>query len=323
MNASATAARILWWAAEPAGPPPAGPLWDVQQLAAPPAEVCDAAGQLARQTGARLGAGAPPFGARVAIGPGTAFLAAAVGGRQQPVAAAVLARAVPPATADRDPGAWYDLVARHGLAAAVVAAFDGTVTGAARPAALAASGSGAAPAEGSAGHVAADPLPELLLEASPLTAVLYRPPLRRLRTDSTRQAELTAAALLRRPRGQQVLAAGLSGWLPLPDVLSWRTTLLSRLRHAHQDLLLDVYFAARTRHAAEWDNRIKWAARQFLSPHQLPDALALATLRFWAPLAALDRASKTPLSGLRPLLSGHEAALGLVRTFRLDQAGAA
>jgi hypothetical protein len=313
MSATATAARILEWAAKPSGPPPTGPLWDVHQLARPPADVRDAAARLARKTAARLGAGSPPFGARAAIGPGTVFLAAAVGGRQQPAAAA-LARAVPPAAPDRNPGAWYDLVARHGLASAVIATFDGSATAAA---------GGATPSADTGGPAELEPLLDCLLEASPLTAAIYRPPLRRLRTDSTGRTELAAAALLGRPRGREVLAVGLSGWLPLPDVLIWRASLLDRLRHAYPDLLLDAYLAARTRHAAEWDKRIKWAAREFLNPNHLPDPLAIATLRFWAPLAAFQRTSTTPLAKLRPLLSGYDAALTLVRTFRLDQAGAA
>ena len=316
MNAATTAAQILGWAAEPSGPPPTGPLWDVHQLASPPDTVRDAAVQLARKTAARLGAGAPPFGAKAEIGLGTVFLAAAVGGRQQPAAAAALARAVPSAAPGRDPRAWYDLVARHGLASAVIAAFDGTATGTA-------GGAGGTPGAGTGGEVELDPFPERLLEASPLTAAMYRPPLRRLRADSTGQIEAGAASLLGRPRGREVLAAGLSGWLPRSEVLIWRASLVNRLRHEHPDLLLDVYLAARTRHATEWDKRIKWAAREFLNPHDLPDPLAIATLQFWMPLAAFQRASTTPLAKLRPLLSGYDAALTLVRTFRLDQAGAA
>jgi hypothetical protein len=317
LGATATAARVLAWAAEasPAGPVPAGPLWEAAQLARPPDSVRDAAVQLAQRTAARLGAGSPPFGSRERIGPGALFLAAAAGGRQQAGPAARLARAVPPAAARRDPGAWYDLVARHGVVAAVVTALDGADSGTipGGPA------SSADPAQ-TADDGEREPLPEVLLDASPLTTVLYRPTLRALRSDTTGQAVTTAVALLSRPRGRAVLAAGLAGWTPLPHVLGWRAGLLSRFRHDHRDLLLDVYLTARTRHAADWDQRIAWAARQ-LSLHGAPDPLAIDTLRFWAPLAAIER--DAPLSRLRPLLSGQDRALTLVRRFRLDQAGAA
>jgi hypothetical protein len=251
-SAAVTAARVLTWAAEPAGPVPNGPLWDMSRLASPPDSVRDAAVHLARRTAARLGAGTPPFGSRNRIGPGALFLAAAAGGRQQSGPAALLSSALPPPNARRDHGTWYDLVARHGLVSAVVTALNG-------PGADASPGEAAQATDGDSDQ---EPLPELLLGASPLTAVLYRPPLRALRSETTSQAVTTAVALLDRPRGQAVLAAGLSGWTPAPHVLAWRTNLLTRLRHEHQDLLLDVYLTARTRFAADWDHRISWAARQ-------------------------------------------------------------
>jgi FtsH ternary system domain X1 len=299
-SAAVTAARVLAWAAEPSGPVPNGPLWDVTQLASPPDTVRDAAVQLARRTAARLGAGTPPFGAEGRIGPGTVLLAAAAGGRQQPGPAERLARAAAPA----DPRGWYDLVARHGLVSAVTAA-------------LADDAPRVSAADGNGGDDEV-PLPELLLNASPLTAVLRRPTVRALRSDLTGQAETTAVKLLSRPRGPAVLAAGLAGWTPAPQVLGWRADLLTRLRHRHRDLLLDVYLMARTRFAADWDQRLAWADRQ-LRLHELPDPLAIATIRFWAPLAAMER--EAPLSRLRPLLSGHDQAVRLVLRYQLDRAG--
>jgi len=320
MTAIVTAAEVLAWAAEPAGPVPIGPLWEVSGLARPPGNVRDAAGQLARRTAARLGAGAPPFGSRSQIGLGPIFLAAAAGGRRQENPAALLAQAIPPAPARGNPAVWYDLIARHGLVSAVVTALDGADL-AAGTVTVAPTAAAPPPSRGNGNPKGApEPLPELLLAASPLTTVLYRPPLRALRSGTTRQATTTTLALLRQPRGQSVLAAGLAGWIPLADVLSWRASLLAQLRNDHQDLLLDVYLTARTRFGTEWDQRINWAARQ-LRPHSPPDPLALATLRFWAPLAAVERG--TPLSRLRPLLSGQDRALALVRRHHLDQAGAA
>jgi len=309
-GAVSTAARVLAWAAEPTGPVPTGPLWDVARLASPPDRVRIAAAELARRTAALLGAGAPPFGAQPRIGPGTLFLAAAIGGRRQSGAAALLARALPPAAPSRHPGAWYDLVARHGLVSAVIAALDG------------AGAAGSADQSAQEPDDEQEPLPELMLGASPLTTVLYRPTLRALRSDTTGPVAATAVALLSRPRGQAVLAGGLAAWTPLPQVLAWRASLLTRLRHDHRDLLLDVYLMARTRHAADWDKQIAWAARHIsLHSGSVPDPLALATIRFWAPLAAIER--DVPLARLRPLLSGQDRALKLVRLFRLDQAGAA
>jgi FtsH ternary system domain X1 len=325
VTAAATAERVLAWAAEPSGPVPVGPLWNVTALTAPAGGARDAASQLARRTAARLGAGIPPFGAtnrdgRLRIGPGAVLIAAAAGGRRQAGAAALLAGAVPPAVPGKDPGCWYDLIARHGVAGAVVTILAATETGAAtgRPAPA---GDTARDSDGEAQAPPPEPLPELLLAASPLTAVLYRPPLRALRSDTTGQAVATAVALLSRPRGQAVLAAGLACWTPHPHVLAWRASLLARLRLSHPDLLLDVYLAARTRFAADWDQRIPWAARQMSALAGVPDPLAVETLRFWAPLAAIER--DTPLSRLRPLMSGQDRALTLVRRYRLDRTGAA
>ncbi len=226
MTAAATAEQVLAWAAEPSGPVPVGPLWDVTALANPAGSLRDAASQLARRTSARLGAGIPPFGAadrtgRPRIGPGAVFLAAAAGGRRQAGAAALLAGAVPPATPGRYPGAWYDLVARHGVAGAVVTALAAAGTGTGSP------GTSAPASDGDGDNGSApEPLPELLLDASPLTAVLYRPPLRALRSDTTGQVVATAIALLSRPRGQTVLAAGLAGWTSYPHVLAYLGILL-------------------------------------------------------------------------------------------------
>lgn len=329
MTAVATATRVLEWAAEPKGVPPSGPLWETGRLAQPPTPVSDAATQLARRTAALLGAGAPPFGsdprspspgARNRIGLGVIFLAAAVGGRQQAGPAALLAGLVPPAAPQRDPDAWYDLIARHGLVSAAVTALDGPASAGA-PAREPAQSASGGPDQGDrdSGPDDTQPLPELLLDASPLTAVLYRPSAT-LKAQATRGALSTAMALLRRPRGDAVLATGLAPWLPSPAVLTWRAELLSRFRHDHPELVLDVYLVARTRFAAEWDQRVAWAGRQLGIGR--PDPLAIATLRFWAPLAAYAQASKEPLSARRPLLTGHDKALHLVRKHHVNEAGA-
>lgn len=323
MTASTTAAQVLTWAAEPSGPVPLGPLWDVAALTSPDRNVSDAATQLARRTSARLGAGNPPFGTggkgiHPRIGPGSIFLAAAAGGRGQANAASLLAQAVPPASRGRTPEDWYDLVARHGVAGPVTAAL---LTAGGDPGIPATPAGGISEPQASTGGSSAESLPELLIAASPLTAVLYRPPLRALRSGTAKSAFSTAIALLDRPRGREVLGAGLARWSPHPDVLAWRALLLTQLRLSHQELLLDVYVTARTRFGEEWDQRIAWAARQVTSLTGATDPLAVDTLSFWGPLAAIERG--TPLARLRPLMAGHDLALSLVRRYRLDQAGAA
>jgi hypothetical protein len=323
MTATATALQVLAWAAEPVGQIPAGPLWDVAALGSPPGRVRDAAGQLARQTAARLGAGVPPFAeplppgqpksGQPSIGLGAVFLAAAVGGRRQASAAALLAGAVPPPAPRRNPGAWYDLIARHGVAGVAVTALAEAGASAEITTSPPEAGQATAP------ETPQEPLLELLLAASPLTAVLYRPPLRALRSDNTGQAVATAVALLSRQRGREVLALGLASWTPHPHVLGWRTSLLSRLRVHHPELVLDVFVTARTRFAADWDQKVSWAARQIAALGEV-DPLAIDTLRFWSPLAAMERDGSSARQ--RPLMSGQDRAVNYVRRFRLDRAGA-
>jgi hypothetical protein len=327
MTATATALQVLTWAAEPVGQIPAGPLWDVAALRSPPGRVRDAAGQLARQTAARLGAGVPPFAeplpgqpksgqpksGQPSIGLGAVFLAVAVGGRRQASAAALLAGAVPPPAPRRNPGAWYDLIARHGVAGVAVTALAEAGASAEITTSPPEAGQATAP------ETPQEPLLELLLAASPLTAVLYRPPLRALRSDTTGQVVATAVALLSQQRGREVLALGLASWTPHPHVLGWRASLLSRLRVRHPELVLDVFVTARTRFAADWDQKVSWAARQIAGFGEV-DPLAVDTLRFWSPLAAMERDASS--TRLRPLMSGQDRAVKYVRRFRLDKAGA-
>lgn len=291
MNARTTALRVLEWAAEPRGPVPDGPLWELGELARPDTVVLRAVGELARRTAASLGAGVPPFGDTGPVGVGSALLAAAVGGRRQSGHCLRLAEVLaPPRPRGDRPAHWYDLVARHGLVAAVLAAW-------ARP----------VPGEPEA-------LPETLLRMSPLTAILHRPPQRR------RTAEVAAAAaLIERPHGHHVLAAGLAPWSSEHTVLRWRAELLTRLDRP--ELTLDTYTLARLRHGADWDRRLRWARRQLGMPGS-PDPLAIETVRFWAPLHILLQRG-IALADERPLLTGHRGALRLIRQFRLTTAGAA
>jgi FtsH ternary system domain X1 len=303
MSAQTTAQRVLAWAVAPDGPPPVGALWEAGQLAAPDPATIALAGELTRVTGARLGAGVPPFADQDAVGVGVVLLAAAAGGRGQPDLAQRLALALPPARPIRARPAearWCDLVARHGLVAAVLAKL---------------------PPASRSSEPAGEPIGETLLGASPLTAVLHRPVLRRLAAGTTGDEVEAAAALVRRPRGHAVLSAALSAWNSDPAVLGWRVELLDRLAAEHGDLVLDTYTLARLRHGADWDERLSWA-RRTLSGSGPPDPLAVATVRFWVPLARL-RQRGTALADVRPLLTGYRHALQLVGYYRLLTTGAA
>jgi FtsH ternary system domain X1 len=322
MTAETTAQRVLTWAAAPAGPPPEGPLWSTRLLAAPQpatlALVCD----LAAGTSARLGAGAPPFGDQSPVGAGAVLLAAAAGGRRQLGPARRLAEALPPSRPLRtrpDQACWPDLVARHGLVAAVLARWPGLAQAPSRQP------QGSSPRAPSGGDIAAadpadEPLTEVLLRMSPLTTLLHRPARQRLTGGTTGDQVEAAAALLERPRGLAVLAAGLAAWPGEADILRWRAELLDRLSRSHQDLLLDTYTMARLRHGTDWDRRLQWARRMLSMPGP-PDPLAIATLQFWVPLARL-RQRRVPLPDARPLLVGYLPALELVRHYRLLATGA-
>jgi FtsH ternary system domain X1 len=323
ITAETTARRVLAWAVEPSGPLPDGPLWETSRLARPEAATVTLAGQLAQATAARLGTGAPPFGDENPIGAGVVLLAAAVGGRKQPDAARRMAEALPAARPVRSrPAAacWSDVVARHGLVAAALEAIPVPAPGGTRP------GAGGGEAGGDQREEDAtcadhEPLTETLLRMSPLTAVLHRPALRLLDADTTGNEVETAAALAGRPRGPAVLTAALACWSPQPAVLNWRVELLERLGRDHPDLILDTYTLARLRHGDDWDLRLRWAERTLGLPGP-SDPLAIATARFWVPLARL-RQRNPAMPDARPLLSGYRFALDLVRRLRLVTAGAA
>ncbi len=244
--------------------------------------------ELTRDTAARLGAGSPPFADRTPVGPGALLLAAAVGGRAQSGPARALVEAAPAPRLSA--GGWADALARHAVVAPVT------------------------------GQKIDAELADALLRASMLTAVLHRPPLSRLTSGATATEAEAAADLLGRPRGRTVLTAALAAWSPDPAVLTWRAELLTRLSHDHPDVVLDTYLLARLRHGADWDRRLSGAARA-LSGVGLPDDLPVATVRFWAPLAALDQRDPELIRS-RTLLDGHRNAVNLVRRYRLGLSAA-
>jgi hypothetical protein len=338
--------------------PPAGPLREAAALARPGPRTLAALGELARDTAARLGTGRPPFADTTPVGLGALLLAAAVGGRGEPEAARGLAEATPRTRLEEthpDAGpavagvGWPDAVARHGIVAPALAALpvrDAPAAPAGRASAgrtpsgqsehavsgqLAdRSGAGGSFRRGDIGRGGIDTdrirdridpaLADALLEASVLTSVLHRPAARRLAGGATATEVDAAVRLLGRPRGRWVFAAHLSRWSPDPAVLTWRAELLSRVGLDRPDVLLDVYQTARLRHGDDWDRRLRWAGRQ-LTGSDLPDNLPIATVKFWAPLAVLERRDAGTLRS-RALLDGHRPALRLVHRHQLTRTSA-
>ncbi|MGP4045111.1 hypothetical protein [Streptomyces sp. 2A115] len=308
MNALTTALRVLRWAVEGTGRPPAGPLRHTSLLIDPGTEARTALAELIRQFAARHGAGRPPLGDPEPAGAGGVLLAAAIGGRMEPESACAVAEALPPRSLSERDGGWSDALARH----AVVDPFlNGLSRSEGKPAAQGAVGMGRAEAEANELRIA-----EVLLDASPLTAVLYSPAAGRLSRGAT-AAVRTAALLVARPAGRRLLCSGLAAWHGHAPVLDWRSQLLTRLSTDHPEVVLDTYLAARLRYGQEWDQRVS-AARRRLAARSLPDELTLATVRFWAPLA--DLARRHPgLPATRPLLVGHQPAVELVHRYRLNR----
>ncbi|MEV4515505.1 hypothetical protein AB0K00_41930 [Dactylosporangium sp. NPDC049525] len=295
MSALETARRVLRWAAAPSGPPPAAPLRDVPDLATPaPADVA-ALARLTAETAARLGAGRPPFGDAGPIGGGALLLAAAIGGRVE----AERAELVADAAAQRGPGpvGWADELAR--LAVVWPAVYPGLLRR-------------DHPRAGGRHAGLPEPLVARVLRAAPLAGVLLHPGA----ADRTAAASF-AAQLVRRPRGPEVFAGALAD----PDagavVLTWRAELLDRLRLDRPAAVLEVFVTARLRHGPAWTDRVTWAGRRLSSLVRLDDAdaaLAVATVRYWAVLAALATAEPALVTA-RPFLEGHEPALRLARRY--------
>jgi hypothetical protein len=296
MNAVATARRVLAWAVDPAGPPPEGPVHDAAGLARVDAELTRLIGDLTRITAARLGVGTPPLGDAAPVGLGAALLAAAIGGRARPEQAKGLADAVP-----RFAG-WSDAVARHGAVELWLRQ---------QPA---------------AGHVGErDSLDERLLRASPLSAVLHRPTLERLQGHSAQQEVGLAEELLSRPRGRRLLTCVLAAPSLESDVLEWRSELLQRLRLAHLDAVVDTYVTARIRHGADWDERLRWAREELYRGNVHP--LAVATVRYWAALEAIQQSHPEQITARTHLSYGHDRdqvddVVRLVQQLHLNVGGA-
>jgi hypothetical protein len=266
MDALTSALRTLAWARDPVGAPPVGALRQVGVLAAPGDPAVQALRRHAAVSAARLGAGNPPLGDAGPIGLGGLWLAAAIGGRLEAETAQALADLVPRVSPKGSDG-WAECVARHG------------VVGPATTALAAPAGAATTPTVG------LDQLTDTVHRASPLTAVLYRPP-----AGSHTAARALATGLAARPGGPAMLIASLSAPVLGPDdaTLNWRAELLELFRAEHPGLMLEVYGAALLWHGPQWTDRIAWAGRE-LAIRGGALALPIATLRFWAPLARMQR----------------------------------
>ncbi len=323
MNGDLTARRVLKWAAAPSGLPPSGPLTETSGLARPAEATLAAASSLLRSGAARAGLPVPVLGDRNPAGAGLILLAAAVGGRSLAGPAGRLAAALPAPRPHAD-GRWNDAVARH----FVVSPFLDTIPPPAPMPAMSPAPPSPKVTPGGAGRAAryaappvpAVPVPEVLLGHSPLTRVLYRPPLRELRAGSTDTDVRTAMSLITRPGGRSLLGTTFAGWSPSADVLGWRSDLMKLLIVRYQDVVIDIYLLARTVHAEDWDERLKVARRELSRPG-LPSDLHLQTVRFWGPLA-LIRARNRDFLREHPYLDGCQRALQLVDRYRLSKRNA-
>jgi hypothetical protein len=285
MNAETMARRVLEWAADPTSGLPAGPLRQAGDLAHPSPPTLTALTVLVRQHAARAGAGRLPFGDRSAVGLGAVLLAAAIGGRGEPGVARTVVEAVDPPQLVAT--GWVDALARHAVLEPALPWLTD-----------------AAPSDES------EPLADTMLRVSPLTAVLYRPPLSALDSGATAREVATARSLMTRPHGVDLLQATLSTVTTEPAVLAWRQELLTRLVIDDPVFVVDTYVTARLRHGQRWDAAIS-AARITFAGLEAPDALSMATARYWLPLAQLRR-SHPDLVRQRRLMRGHQEALRLV-----------
>lgn len=254
-SAAETALRVLRWAAAPQQVPPFGRLHDVAHLHANGA-VAAALADLTWTTAARLAAGIPPLGDASSAGLGGAFLAASVGGRDNPHVARRLAAVLAPPSLHSQARGWVDALARHAVLGPAVTALTRT---------------------------SADPsLMDDWLAASPLTGVLVQPP-----SGQWQQALDTVAALLDRPRGTEVLANVLSRFEPAESILTWRGRLLSWLAPRHPAAVVAVYAAARSRYAAEWDRPVAEAVGRLSTGGRRSSITDsdVAIVGFWGALA--------------------------------------
>lgn len=317
MDTVTTTTQVLAWAAgagawtAPATrpvPPPAGSLRATTRLLRPDGELRTALGTLTRDTAARLGAGRPPFGDDGPVGAGPLLLAAAIGARHDPARAGDLIGVAPRLPAGV-PGRWVDAIARHGVVEPVL-----RVGRRIRPGDRNAGPPSAAADRPATSERLEPDFIDTLLAATPLSAVLYRPPRRRVAQRTVGAEVATAFDLIGRPRGARVLTAALAAWAPEADVLAWRADLLSRLSGPHPDVVVAVYLLARQRHGGDWDRMLAGADRRLRTGH--PDDLAIATISFWAPLARLHRRDPALLRR-QETLAGVRPALSLVDRYRL------
>ncbi|GAA1018580.1 hypothetical protein Aple_065350 [Acrocarpospora pleiomorpha] len=275
MGAVETAQRVLDWVARPAGNVPNGTLWKAARLADPPPDVVRRLAEITWRSNAVRGMGNPPFGEAARVGLGGVLLAAVIGGRDHPEPAMMIANSLV-RTRSRLP----DATARH---AVVLPALRGVPS-----------------------WQGVEGLPDLLLRASPLTAVLHHPP---GDPDSSeyRAVQERVAELVTRPHGRAVVVGTLAECDSDVRVLGWRAYLLNQwLRHGELDLVRDVYATAWLRHGKAWARQIGQALRW----EGKPTPVMKATGAYWAAAERVD------LGRTRPVARGYDSALRLVHRYR-------
>jgi hypothetical protein len=252
--------------------------------------------QLATVTAARLRLSDPPLGDVRPAELAALLLASTVALRHLPEDAALLLDDVPAPVSVRD------LLARHGLVRAALAAGD------------------------------PDLAPDLRLSAellrhSPLTGLLDRP------ADAP-GAEAAAEQVLEQlrvhPEGRCTATAALAPPPAGPRTARWRATLLGRNRFTAEDRqwVYDVYETALLHHRAELHRRTARATAVLASVGQMPPGpgerdneagreleRAKATAEWWRPLALLTHLHRAELRA-RPALRDYGDALELCRVHR-------
>jgi hypothetical protein len=297
MSATATAIRVLDWAAGGSGPPPIGDLKDPPGLLGPAPGLARAMGRLCALTCARLRWGAPPLGDERPLQLGSALLAAALGAAPQDQGDAVsLLDAVLPAVTPAD---W---ALRHGLVGTALPFLPTVLPSALADVQTADSRSAPHDDQGNARpdsgrarppRPARVPIADDWLRLSPLTALLQAPP-------EDRRPALTylAAELIACPAGRRWLVLALSEPSDDPAVRLWRRELLGRLLtgdpQTGPEFVLDCYEATAVHHGQVALAQVRHARAVLTARFGRPDDLglkdALSVAAWWRPLWELRRA---------------------------------
>jgi len=296
MSAAGTALQVLNWAAgeemKPPGaihggspPIPGGDLADAAELAAPPAPVRTAIGQLAAITTARLRLTAPPLRDSRPPGPAAGILAAAVSCRAESAAAMSALQAA----ASVGMLSAYDLAALHGVARHALRA----------------------------GHFE-QRTADLIRDLSPLTAALDHPsPSGEYVTEN-----LLVSRVLPDRDGRDLAVRTFAEPTADPEQASWRADVLARRRLRDLPFVLDVYEAGLALFGREHQRRLRDA--QSLLFGQPPDiAAARPLLQWWRALSEIERARPAEIRRRRLITTVYVEGVRAYRRFAAREAIAA